>query len=381
MKSILFEAPVNYASSMIAEGYENFYCKALTSELQLDNSIILPMLDLFNNSALTELTLHESLRLFKSHTSLGFLSTILNHFSGCVRLNVQFSPKGEALGYITQRFLRESFVLEQLDANTYRVIDRKEHSNTLNLANAGALATTLLTGLINSGEGVIEDIQQYCFGTRSNDLVSWKHTRGLKETQGMVHYLLSAYISKAPRILALCEGMLEKQDNLRLLDYGSGIGLIGIAAHESKRFSSVLNVEPYPPFAIVSEVMGRWCGVPRESTSIATQRTFIINKDLGQYDVVTLVGSLLYVERSERIELLRHLWSILRVGGIMIIHENIKNERYKEDFHLMFEAEELDDLLHPFAPIRYFASTYHGELSPSMVGDKTVFRLLKKNDI
>jgi len=98
----------------------------------------------------------------------------------------------------------------------------------------------------------------------------------------------------------------------------------------------------------------------------------------GQVDVVSYVGSLLYVPREHLADCIDRAWAALRPGGILVVHENIRDPKYVRDFKFMFEVEELDDALTRLGPIRRFASTREQELSRADAGGKSVFRVVQR---
>ena len=76
--------------------------------------------------------------------------------------------------------------------------------------------------------------------------------------------------------------------------------------------------------------------------------------------------------------LLDKILNSLKKGSIVIVHENIKNPNFVTDYDIMFEPDELDDLLSGYSEIMYFSSTTGAALDPTSVGSKTVFRVIKK---
>ena len=95
-------------------------------------------------------------------------------------------------------------------------------------------------------------------------------------------------------------------------------------------------------------------------------------------DVVSYVGSLLYVPREHLATCLDRAWGALRPGGILVIHENIRDPKYVRDFKYMFEVDELDAALSRLGPVRRFASTREQELSKADAASKTVFRVVQR---
>jgi len=99
----------------------------------------------------------------------------------------------------------------------------------------------------------------------------------------------------------------------------------------------------------------------------------------GRFSVISFVGSLLYVPTGQRAPTLARCWESLEPGGIIIVHENIKNPAFKADYNVMFTVEELDGLLTRFGPIRRYMSTSAREITQEHAEAKTVFRVVTKS--
>jgi hypothetical protein len=97
------------------------------------------------------------------------------------------------------------------------------------------------------------------------------------------------------------------------------------------------------------------------------------------YDVVSFMGSMLYLPRAGLDGTLDRLWNALNAGGLMVIHENIKHESFERDYDIMFTADELDKRLEQFGKIIYYASTSRKRFAPEQVGNKCVFRVIQKS--
>ena len=64
---------------------------------------------------------------------------------------------------------------------------------------------------------------------------------------------------------------------------------------------------------------------------------------------------------------------------VIIFHENIKNKSYVRDYDVMFEVEELDELLSKYSQVERFLSTATQVITEKDTGVKTVFRVLQKS--
>lgn len=98
----------------------------------------------------------------------------------------------------------------------------------------------------------------------------------------------------------------------------------------------------------------------------------------GRFDLVTFVGSLLYVPFDKRLPTLQKCWDALKPGGLLVVHENIKAPSYVRDHDIMFTVDEIDDLLGRFGDIRRFASAELRSLSRNEAAAKSVFRAVQK---
>lgn len=99
----------------------------------------------------------------------------------------------------------------------------------------------------------------------------------------------------------------------------------------------------------------------------------------GGIGLVTALGSLLYLPRSEGIDLLDRMWDLLAPGGLLVVHENIRHPRYVVDHDVMFVRAELDAMLERFGEVQRFAATACRRLTAVEAGDKTVFRVMVKH--
>jgi len=102
----------------------------------------------------------------------------------------------------------------------------------------------------------------------------------------------------------------------------------------------------------------------------------------SSYDVITFVGSLLYVPREATEPTLDAAWEALRPGGVLVVHENVRTARAEgsPDYDRMFPKDELDSRLARYGSIARYASTAAVKLRPDQAGDKTVFRAVQKPD-
>ncbi len=95
-------------------------------------------------------------------------------------------------------------------------------------------------------------------------------------------------------------------------------------------------------------------------------------------DVVTLIGSLLYIDRKVQPKMLRQAWETLTPGGLLIVHENIKNPSYVRDYKYMFTADELDTLLGTLGQVQYYRPDALLPATAMQAQKTAVFRVIQK---
>jgi SAM-dependent methyltransferase len=165
----------------------------------------------------------------------------------------------------------------------------------------------------------------------------------------------------------------------RIVDMGAGYGLLPAellldpelgVAHATATDISTLNES-------LATALGAGLGAsgPHFAFALSPAQEFSFE---GAVDVISYVGSLLYVPREHLAKCLERAWGALRPGGILVIHENIRDPKYVRDFKFMFEVDELDAALSRLGPVRRFASTREQELSKADAASKTVFRVVQR---
>jgi len=185
---------------------------------------------------------------------------------------------------------------------------------------------------------------------------------------------------KAPLLSHIIRSHAEKQSGLRAIDMGGGYGLltaellldhsIGVEEGTCTDISDLnarLAARMYADLG--DELAGRFRFV------CAPAQGFDFD---GQYDVISYVGSLLYVPKNQLDDVMRRTWEAVAPGGILIVHENIKHPRFTRDFPIMFTVEEIDALMEPLGEVHRYASQYTQPLTKTQATEKTVFRVVKK---
>ena len=97
-----------------------------------------------------------------------------------------------------------------------------------------------------------------------------------------------------------------------------------------------------------------------------------------RYDFILLIGSLLYVEKPKLDKTISKIWNSISVNGILVIHENIKRKDFTQDYDYMFTAAQLEKLLGKYGEIIHYSSHFQEKIDKNEVGEKTVFRVIKK---
>lgn len=101
-------------------------------------------------------------------------------------------------------------------------------------------------------------------------------------------------------------------------------------------------------------------------------------------DVFSFFGSLLYVPREQRQELMSRIQALLRPGGVLVVHENIKPPQiggYTQDYSKMFEPSELDSLMGSIGKVdRLHWLSFAGPkwVSAAEAGPSAIFRFARK---
>lgn len=169
-------------------------------------------------------------------------------------------------------------------------------------------------------------------------------------------------------------------ESLSIIDFGGGYGLLVAELLMDKDLNVDLGVvRDYSPSNMVFSAMlyRHLRDILRDKFyfSLGKSEEFEFDK---KFNLITFVGSLLYVAKDKQANTLRKCWDSLLPGGLLVIHENIKNPSYKADYELMFTVDGIDSALSEFGEIRYFMSTNIKELRQKDVGERSVFRVIQK---
>jgi len=193
-------------------------------------------------------------------------------------------------------------------------------------------------------------------------------------------YFIGGLSYKAPIIKHIIASECENRNNLNLIDMGAGYGLLAA----EMLIDPSLNMENVVATDISS--LNRKLANFLKSGLASKKKLFHFVEQPAQeylfekeYDVVMFVGSLLYVPKEQLKETIERAWAAVKDGGILIVHENIKHEKYSRDFDMMFTTNDIEKLLQEFGEITRYSSLKPVKVTKLVMADKTLFRVVKKH--
>jgi hypothetical protein len=166
-----------------------------------------------------------------------------------------------------------------------------------------------------------------------------------------------------------------------VLDLGSGLCLVALELflqfHKEVNRLSIDCVDVEYSNYINKLISSHFSFIPEDNFQFFNSN--MINFQFQKkYDLIYLIGSLLYVPRTEVPIILNKIIDNLNPGGLLCIHENIKNPNYTRDYHQMFEASELENYLKEFGDISYFHGKTGQHIKEKIEPNKTFFRVIQK---
>ncbi|MGH8612398.1 MAG: class I SAM-dependent methyltransferase [Gammaproteobacteria bacterium] len=346
--------------------------------------------------AFASIRVGRSLRLFSNHWGSCLLRSLLKsvHPGGELFLPITNHAEAQKKGYWSTELLREKFGAVHL------------HDNHPSYASVSAESTppsapSSLDWFLSAVTWV--SIERYSWPDRQvvratddsfdlfNDFLlptDWVDSQSrLAATTLKDAFLEQVYYCwgisyKSAIIRAIIHQYLASRNRLALCDVGGGYGLLCaemLLDHSTGIQQAVCcDVEPFNLY--IGNSLYRYFETElkdrlRYALSPAEEYPFP-----ERYDIISFVGSLLYVPRERRARTLQQAWKSLNPGGLLIVHENIKSQQYQRDFDIMFESQELDELLAPFGDIKYYLSTATVEIPASSAGIRTLFRVIQRGD-
>jgi SAM-dependent methyltransferase len=212
----------------------------------------------------------------------------------------------------------------------------------------------------------------------ANTQVALKGT--LEQVVGSQSYSISGVAYKGALLSHIIKEHFRSGQTLKYLDQGGGYGLLTVELLLNKG----LNI-----------AKGVTCDINPKNEALAFQlftefrqqleKRFFFETVAAQdfeygesFDVISYVGSLLYVPKDKTQNVLKKAWNALNPGGVLIIHENIKQTSYVRDYEVMFTVEELDELLSQFGEVKRYLSTAASQIRKEAAASKSVFRVVQK---
>ena len=216
----------------------------------------------------------------------------------------------------------------------------------------------------------------------------------LPSIYGSLHNGFQVFAAKLAEILGPSEGSLQAADSTykysmfganqkshitsgilrshglggrhRGLDVGGGYGFF---AAEMAAHGATYGVIDYDRKK--AEIIGPWLAERTGLSSRVTFRTGTIEQvpslpRTEPYDVISFFGSMLYADRSMVPATLRACMEMLRPGGVLLVHENVREGGKPEatDYMKMFPAEELRGFLRQNAGEPTCYSMFSGAVVP-----------------
>lgn len=203
----------------------------------------------------------------------------------------------------------------------------------------------------------------------------------LKREVNAQSYSVGCMRYKSTIISHIIKSFMDGKPNLHLTDLGGGYGNLAaeILMDDVNTVTDVLVNDPSVRYMLFSEYMYRGLNDVLKD-HFEFQLGLMEDHEFTSTDIISMIGSVLFVPREQRADFIKRAFDSLRPGGLLIIHENIRAERFagvKEHDH-MLGADELDGYLSPLSKVNYFSSTYWAHFSREEAGTKSVFRVVQK---
>lgn len=109
--------------------------------------------------------------------------------------------------------------------------------------------------------------------------------------------------------------------------------------------------------------------------SLGSMNDFAFDVD---YNVVSFIGALYLSGPQNREGVVQRAFDGLRPGGLMVVHENLRDNRPVPDHEFMFDQTELTQLLSGLAEPKCYHTLTGRQLELETVGGKTVFWTVRK---
>ncbi len=193
-------------------------------------------------------------------------------------------------------------------------------------------------------------------------------------------YQVGGIAHKAALLRYILDRHLGGRDGLAIADLGGGYGLLAaeLLLDSDSGVQSATCVDPSPYNVLLATELyrglrthlhGRFRFVPGPGEQFEPD---------GPLDAVSFVGSLLYLPREHTKAALQRAWDALRPGGILVVHENIKDPRFTADYDRMFTVDEIDGLLEGFGTVDRYHTTTAEACSRREAADRAVYRVVTR---
>lgn len=263
---------------------------------------------------------------------------------------------------------------------TFHGLTLEEMRNTVPHYNEFLTAFKVSESVNRITEGQNLTLEAYENGTYN--FVTDRPAKALLADVNAQSYSIGCLRYKAPIISHIISQFMGSKPNLHLTDLGGGYGTLAteILLDDINNVTDITVNDPSVRYMIFANYMYT---AMRErlnghySFALGLMETF----DFQPSDIISMIGSFLFVDREKRMDFIAEAFENLNPGGLLIIHENIRADSYKavKEHGYMLEAKELDSYLSPHGEIRYFSSTYWAEIPAEDVKNNTVFRVVQKS--
>ena len=196
-----------------------------------------------------------------------------------------------------------------------------------------------------------------------------------------LNYWAGGLAYKAPAVTDAAR-LCGLQPGATLVDYGGGAGFLAVECvlEPDCPIKRATVVDLSPGNALVFD------RISRDLRPALRDRVQFVAGSIERWlpdepvDMITCVGALLYLPRAEVSETLSAWWSKLKPGGVLFIHENIRqpNTPPSRDRLRMFDEPEIAAALGAFGTPRFIATTTRRELSAADAAGKSMFRFIQK---
>lgn len=207
----------------------------------------------------------------------------------------------------------------------------------------------------------------------------WSEASSFAEKVEFLTYLIHGPSYKNAVLNRILADHLGGRTDLAVLDHGGGPGFVAaelLLENPSIRRAVNCDINAqylWPAFDLYLHYFDRL--KDRFAFAIGPAQDYEYDR---AYDLITFIGSLLYVPREHTRATLDRAWAALTPGGLLVVHENIRNPAFTKDQEVMFAVEELDGLLKGYGAIEYYASTRCAKVPAAGVASSTVFRVVRK---